>query len=98
MKTKTIFALLFIVSLLFPRQFSLAQLPKETEAQKTIRMKWWTDARFGMFIHWGLYALSARHEWVKNNERLTNIRSTLNCLTPICMTPMSGPKWQKQPE
>jgi alpha-L-fucosidase len=35
-------------------------------------MKWWTDARFGMFIHWGLYALPARHEWVKNAERLTN--------------------------
>lgn len=49
-----------------------AQLPKETEAQKIQRMKWWTDARFGMFIHWGLYALPARHEWVKNRERMTN--------------------------
>ena len=35
-------------------------------------MQWFTDARFGMFIHWGLYALPARHEWVKNRERLTN--------------------------
>ena len=35
-------------------------------------MAWWTDARFGMFIHWGLYALPARHEWVKNNEKMTN--------------------------
>jgi alpha-L-fucosidase len=25
-----------------------------------------------MFIHWGLYALAARHEWVKNRERLTD--------------------------
>jgi len=25
-----------------------------------------------MFIHWGLYALPARHEWVKQHERLTN--------------------------
>jgi alpha-L-fucosidase len=48
-----------------------AQLPKETEAQKAERMQWWTDARFGMFIHWGLYALPARHEWVKNQERIT---------------------------
>ncbi|MHA4812050.1 alpha-L-fucosidase, partial [Flavitalea flava] len=44
----------------------------ETPAQKTRRMQWWTDARFGMFIHWGLYALPARHEWVKSNEHLTN--------------------------
>ena len=45
---------------------------QETDAQKSARMKWWTDARFGMFIHWGLYALPARHEWVKNRERITN--------------------------
>ncbi|MEI6177684.1 MAG: alpha-L-fucosidase [Verrucomicrobiota bacterium] len=35
-------------------------------------MAWWREARFGMFIHWGLYAMPARHEWVKNRERLTN--------------------------
>ncbi|MDD8025783.1 MAG: alpha-L-fucosidase [Acidobacteriota bacterium] len=35
-------------------------------------MKWWTEARFGMFIHWGLYALPARHEWVKNREHITD--------------------------
>lgn len=44
----------------------------ETDAQKQQRMKWWTDARFGMFIHWGLYAQAARHEWVKHNEAITN--------------------------
>ncbi len=33
-------------------------------------MEWWTRARFGMFIHWGLYALAARHEWVKSQERI----------------------------
>ncbi len=53
---------------------SMAQFDykKETPEQKKKRMEWWTDARFGMFIHWGLYALPARHEWVKNNERMTN--------------------------
>ena len=35
-------------------------------------MKWWTHDRFGLFIHWGLYALPARHEWVKNRERITD--------------------------
>ncbi|MEN8654430.1 alpha-L-fucosidase [Streptomyces sp. 21So2-11] len=33
---------------------------------------WFTTDRLGMFIHWGLYALPARHEWVKNRERLTD--------------------------
>ena len=29
---------------------------------------WFTHDRFGMFIHWGLYAMPARHEWIKNRE------------------------------
>jgi alpha-L-fucosidase len=33
---------------------------------------WFTEARFGLFVHWGLYALPARHEWVKSRERLTD--------------------------
>src|SRR3569833_1332746 len=32
--------------------------------------KWFTHDRFGLFIHWGLYALAARHEWVKSHERI----------------------------
>ncbi|WP_346237641.1 alpha-L-fucosidase [Niabella insulamsoli] len=44
---------------------------KETAAAKEKRMQWWTNDRFGMFIHWGLYALPARHEWVQNRERIT---------------------------
>jgi|YelNatPaOPRAMG01_1025707.scaffolds.fasta_scaffold08461_4 alpha-L-fucosidase len=34
--------------------------------------EWFTHDRFGMFIHWGLYALPARHEWVRHNERISN--------------------------
>jgi alpha-L-fucosidase len=64
---------IFLVSLLIlVSHFSQAQLPKENDAQKSQRMQWWADSRFGMFIHWGLYALPARHEWVKNREKMTN--------------------------
>lgn len=28
--------------------------------------------RFGLFIHWGLYSVAARHEWVKSRECLTD--------------------------
>jgi alpha-L-fucosidase len=34
------------------------------------RIRWWQEARFGMFIHWGLYAQLGRHEWVMNRERI----------------------------
>lgn len=32
--------------------------------------KWFQKARFGLFIHWGLYATPARHEWVKSREQI----------------------------
>lgn len=32
--------------------------------------EWFTHDRFGMFIHWGTYAMAARHEWVKSRERI----------------------------
>lgn len=34
-------------------------LPQETPAQRDARMAWWREARFGMFIHWGIYAVPA---------------------------------------
>jgi alpha-L-fucosidase len=33
---------------------------------------WFVHDRFGLFIHWGLYALPARHEWVKSKEKMTD--------------------------
>jgi alpha-L-fucosidase len=35
------------------------------------RTKWFMNARFGMFIHWGLYAITARGEWVRSVERIS---------------------------
>ncbi len=73
MLKKLQFALLAVLSLfMFTPVFAQKKLGNETDAQKQKRMEWWTDARFGMFIHWGLYSGAARHEWVKHNERLTN--------------------------
>src|SRR5690242_11644272 len=34
------------------------------------RMQWWHAAKFGMFIHFGLYSLHARHEWAMENEAI----------------------------
>jgi len=42
------------------------------------RMNWWRDARFGLFIHWGLYAIPAGEwggqtnygEWIRNNAQI----------------------------
>ncbi len=34
--------------------------------------KWFVNDRFGMFIHWGLYSMPARHEWVRHNEAISD--------------------------
>lgn len=33
-------------------------------------IKWFKDARYGMFIHYGLYSILGRHEWVMYNEKI----------------------------
>lgn len=39
--------------------------------ERTVRTKWFSEARFGMFIHWGLYAIPARGEWVRSYEKIS---------------------------
>ena len=34
------------------------------------RMTWYRHARFGMFLHWGLYAIPARGEWIRSVEQM----------------------------
>lgn len=68
---KKLLLITLLVGFMIQMSYSQNKIWDETEAQKTERLAWWTDARFGMFIHWGLYAQAARHEWVKNRERIT---------------------------
>ncbi len=52
----------------------------ETAEQRDARMKWWRQARFGMFIHWGVYAVPAGvhqgkrvegiGEWIMNRAKI----------------------------
>ncbi len=40
----------------------------DVKLDRARRLQWWHQARFGMFIHWGLYSVLGRHEWVMENE------------------------------
>lgn len=59
----------------------LAEVPStETKEQRDTRMKWWREARFGMFIHWGVYSVPAGvyedrnigglGEWIMNSAKI----------------------------
>jgi len=51
----------------------------ETKAQRDARMAWWREAKFGMFIHWGVYSVPAGFyqgkpvpgigEWIMNHGK-----------------------------
>ncbi len=47
----------------------------ETQEQHDARMQWWREARFGLFIHWGLYAVPAG-EWKGETSHAEWIRET----------------------
>jgi alpha-L-fucosidase len=44
--------------------------PLVHDANAESRIAWWRQARFGMFLHWGVYAIPARGEWVMWNEQI----------------------------
>jgi alpha-L-fucosidase len=54
--------------------------PGETKEQRDARMQWWREARFGMFIHWGVYSVPAGTydgkriqgigEWIMNRGKI----------------------------
>ena len=82
---------------------------KETKQQHDARMKWWREARFGMFIHWGVYSVPAGTyhgkqiggigEWIMNRTRfrLPNTRASRNSSIRSSTMPISGCNWRKRP-
>ena len=59
---------------------SKPEYEKQIAATRDRRMQWWRDARFGMFVHYGLYSQLGKHEWamavenypIEEYEKLAN--------------------------
>ncbi len=45
-------------------------VPEKVNRQDERKMQWFRDAKFGMFIHWGLYSMLEKGEWVLFSESL----------------------------
>ncbi len=95
MRRSKLLPALLIAMLSFSAARAQKMIGTETDAQKQQRMAWWTDSRFGMFIHWGLYSGAARHEWVKHNEALSNeqYQKYFDAFNPDLFEPT---KWAKE--
>ena len=46
----------------------MAEDPQTPPPDHDRRIQWWHEAKFGMFIHWGLYSVIGRHEWAMEME------------------------------
>ena len=44
--------------------------PSTADTTSDARMRWWHEARFGMFVHWGLYSQLGQYEWAMNLDRI----------------------------
>jgi len=61
------------------------------------RTEWFRQARFGMFIHWGIYAIPARGEWVRSQERISieDYQPFFDEFNPTCYNPREWAKAAK---
>lgn len=66
---KLLYSLLF--TLVLTPGYAQTRSANDPYQQRLERTEWFREARFGMFIHWGLYAIPARGEWLRNRESLT---------------------------
>lgn len=57
--TRIVTAILILVFIMGFSALAQAQAPTETKDQRDARMAWWREAKFGLFIHWGLYSVPA---------------------------------------
>ena len=62
------------------------------------RVNWFVQDRFGMFIHWGLYAIPARGEWVRSRENITveDYQKFFDTFDPVDYDPKTWAKLAKQ--
>ncbi|MBD0332050.1 MAG: alpha-L-fucosidase, partial [Chitinophagaceae bacterium] len=67
--------LFFICDFSADAQQLKTNLVTETKKEKEQRLKWWREGRFGLFIHWGLYAIPAG-EWEGETNHAEWIRHT----------------------
>ncbi|MHA6482241.1 alpha-L-fucosidase [Paenibacillus sp. strain BS8-2] len=66
--------------------------------ERTERTQWFLQDRFGMFIHWGLYAIPARGEWIRSYEQISveDYEPYFEEFDPVAYDPRSWAKAAKQ--
>jgi len=77
---------------------SADHVPEPGEETRAQRLAWWQAARFGMFIHFGVYSTIGRHEWVMEDEAIPVVEYAPHAATfhPRVGAPRAWAKLAKQ--
>ena len=88
---------------------ALPTIPSESESavQRDARMSWFREAKFGLFLHWGLYSVPAgtyheKHtygEWIMNSAHIpvAEYKDYARQFNPVKYDPAPGCGWPKRP-
>ncbi|MEJ7616867.1 MAG: alpha-L-fucosidase [Pyrinomonadaceae bacterium] len=63
-------ALLFCIVTLAPGAFGQQQSAYQPTPANVKARQWFQDAKFGLFVHWGVYSVLGDGEWVMNNRKI----------------------------
>ena len=85
----------FLILLMLSASLAFGQNAYDARQERT---EWFREARFGMFIHWGIYAIPARGEWVQSKERISTeeYRQFFETFDPVEYNPKQWAKIAKQ--
>jgi alpha-L-fucosidase len=61
---------LMLVAALLWSTAALAQAPYTPAPENLKAREWFQDAKFGLFVHWGVYSVLGDGEWVMNNQKI----------------------------
>ena len=84
MERKIIFLILLIIALTANAQTGYTPSPENLKSRE-----WFQDARFGLFIHWGVYSVLEEGEWVMNTRAIDKqtYEKLPNFFNPISYNP-----------
>lgn len=66
---KKLFSVAFVAWVLLSSIF-ISEVKAQSGNWQSPDMHWWQEARFGMFVHWGVYSLAGRGEWLMYQEHI----------------------------
>jgi alpha-L-fucosidase len=72
-RVRALFVCLIIAAAFFlavPPRSSVAQSRYQPAQENLEARRWFQDAKFGLFVHWGVYSVLADGEWVMNNKKI----------------------------